>query len=166
MQTAEQLDDLQTIAPDDYDRARGKPTSNITHGVIQLQLGSQCIAQSKDKFRIVRELTLEFADGLVLTPDLAVLSKRQLRWGLEPTRCKEIPLLVVEIYSPTQGYLEIMEKRELYFAHGVKAFWAVQPSTQAIEIFSPGNLRPQIVQQGEAKDGSTGLVARLEEVFS
>lgn len=156
----------EVVEPGDYERERGKPMPNITHGAVQANITGCFYSQARGKYRIVTEMTLEFADGMVFTPDLSILSKRDLDWGGEPVRCKEVPILVVEIVSPTQGYLEIHQKRKAYFGYGVESVWVVEPDLQAIAIYRPGEARPQIVQQGEARDPATGLKARLEEVFS
>ena len=79
---------------------------------------------------------------------------------------RDVPLLVVEILSPHQGYQEIMDKLDVYFAHGVQSAWVVQPASQSIDLYRPGEQRPQIIQQGEAKDPATGLTIRLEEIFA
>ena len=73
---------------------------------------------------------------------------------------------MVEILSPRQGYQEIMDKLDIYFAHGVQSAWVVQPASQSIDIYCPGEQRPQIIQQGEAKDPATGLSVQLEKVFA
>ena len=167
MQTGEQVEGGETaVEPCGYDEERGKTVANITHSVIQTKIAGRFDVQGEDRYWVGTELTVEFDDGLVLTPDIAVLPKRPLNYGLEPARCREVPLCVVEIFSPTQGYLEIMEKRELYFSHGVESVWVVQPASQSIDIYRPGEQRPQIIQQGEAKDPATGLSVHLERVFA
>ena len=163
MQTVEQTG---AVGASDYERERGKPRPNLSHGAIQLRLGAALLARASDHYLVVSELTLEFADGVSLTPDLAVLPARPISWGLEPSKCRDVPLFVVEIDSPTQGYLEVMRKREAYSAHGVGSLWVVQPASQSIDVYLPGQPRPQIIQHGEVKDSSTGLAARLDQIFA
>ena len=165
MQTVEQIEQA-SVDLSDYEKERGKPTPNLTHGAIQMLLGAQLLAQARGRFLVISELTLEFGDGLTLTPDIAVLAKRQIDWGREPARCRDFPLLVVEILSPSQGYQSVVEKIDAYFAHGVKSVWQVNPALRAIAIYHPGNNEPEIIQHGEAKDLSTGLTARLDEIFA
>ena len=167
MQTIEPCEVRRGAAePSDYEKERGKPMPNITHGAVQANITGCFYAQVKGRFRVVTEMTLEFEDGMIFTPDLSVLPKRDLDWGGEPVRCKEVPLLVVEIISPTQGYLEIHQKRQAYFAHGVGSVWIVEPDLQAVAVYRPGEARPQLVQQGEVKDLTTGLTAQLEDIFA
>ena len=139
---------------------------NYSHGTVQANLIISLHAQARGEYRIIAELALELSDGTSLTPDVVALPKRPVNWGGEPVRCKETPLLVVEIVSPTQGYLEMNRKRLAYFRHGVRSVWIVEPDLQAVAIYLPGEKRPQIVQQGEIVDSATGLSARLEDIFS
>ncbi len=162
MQTIEQSE-AETSA---YEKERGKPMPNYSHGIVQANLIISLHTQAKGEYRIISELALEFSDGTTLTPDVVALPKRPVNWGGEPVRCKEIPQLVVEIVSPTQGYLEMNRKRLLYFRHGVRSVWIVEPDLQAVAIYHPGAGRPQIIQQGEITDPITGLTARLEDIFS
>ena len=139
---------------------------NYSHGAVQANIIGIFYAQAGAKYRISSELSLEFDEKTVVIPDISVLPRRAADWGGEPVRCKEVPILAVEILSPTQGDLELHLKRNAYFARGVESVWIVEPDLQAVAIYRPGEQRPQIIQQGEAKDPATGLVARLEEVFA
>ena len=77
-----------------------------------------------------------------------------------------MPKLVVEIPSPSQGFQEIENKLDLYFAHGVESVWIVQPGMQTVAIYLPNAPRPQVFTTGEVRDPVTGLAARLEEIFA
>ena len=70
------------------------------------------------------------------------------------------PLLVVEIFSPRQGYQDVMEKIDVYFRNGVKSCWIVSTPIHNITILGPGG------HSGVAKDPVTGLTADLATVFS
>ena len=139
---------------------------NYSHGLVQANIIGRLYPQLGDDLRLVTEVTLEFADGLVLTPDISIVSKRPVRLGREPARSRDLPLLVFEILSPSQGYLPVVEKVDAYFAHGVQSVWEVNPALHAVIIHRPGSDEPQIVQHGEVKDPITGVSLRLEEIFS
>ena len=127
-------------------------------------LGIQFTKQAADRFLVVPELTLEIAPGSSLTPDLTILPKRPLHGTREPARCRDIPLLVVEIVSPSQGYAVIVEKIDAYFAHGVQSVWEINPAQHAVAIHRPGQEAPDLFQHGEAKDPATGLTIQVEEI--
>ncbi len=163
MQTVEPIE---AVEVSEYEQERGKPMPNYSHSMIELRLGAAFLAQGKGRYNVGAELTLQFDDGTILTPDIAVMPVRPVNWGLEPARCNEVPILVVEVNSPSQGYFEVMQKRDRYFAQGVESVWVVQPASQSIDIYRPNQQRPQIVQQGEAKDPATGLTVSLEDLFA
>ena len=121
MQTDELTEEQEAVELSDDERERGKPMPNITHAAVQLSLGARLLAQAKDQFLVVAELTLEVPQTFSLAPDLAVLPKRSLNWGREPARCKEVPIAVVEIVSPSQGYQVIVDKVDAYLPTGYKA---------------------------------------------
>ena len=138
MQTDELIEGQEAVELSDYERERGKPTPNIVHGAVQAQLIARLLMQATDRFLVVGESTLEIPQAPSLTPDLAVLPKRPLNWGREPARCKEVPISVVEIVSPSQGYKIVVDKIDIYFAHGVQSVWEVNPALKYIAIHRPG----------------------------
>ncbi len=166
MQTDEITEEQEAVELSDYEKERGKPMPNMIHGLVQMRLGAQFLAQATDRFLIASELTLEILPTSSLTPDLAVLPKRALNWGREPARCKDVPISVVEIVSPSQGYQIIVDKIDLYFGHGVQSVWEVNPALKYIAIHRPGEKEVRVIQHGEASDPATGLTVRLEEVFA
>ena len=163
MQTAEEIESPELS---DYEKERGKPMPNISHAVVQANIIMGLGLGARGKYLIASELTLELPNGSVLIPDISVLPKRTLDYGGEPIRCREVPVLIVEIYSPTQGYQDIMAKLKVYFAQGVQSVWTVEPANQAIAVFAPGQARPRMFQEGEITDPATGLTVRLEEIFA
>ena len=98
--------------------------------------------------------------------DISVYPKQTPDWRHDVIRMRTMPKLAVEIPSPTQGFQEIADEFDLYFAHGVESVWVVQPGMQTVAIYLPGVVRPVVVTQGEARDPVTGLTARLEDIFA
>ncbi len=148
----------------DYEKERGKPMPSLNHGVIQSELIGAFLPFRE--FSVVSELTLELPDGSRLTPDISVYPRLRPDWYHDKVRMKTMPKLAVEIISPSQGFQEIGDKLDLYFAHGVESVWVVQPGMQAIAIYLPGTARPLVFTTGEARDPVTGLTARLEDIFA
>ena len=165
MQTDELIEGQEAVELSDYEKERGKPMPNIIHSAVQMSLAVAFSMQAKDRFLFLPELTLEISPSSALTPDFAVLSKRALNWGREPARCKDVPISVVEIVSPSQGYQVIIDKIDLYFAHGVQSVWEVNPALKYIAIHQPGEKEVRVIQHGEASDPATGLSVRLEDIF-
>ena len=148
----------------DYEKERGKPLPSLNHAFVQSRL---IVAfASFREFSILSELTLELPDGSRLTPDISVYPKLTKDWRHDVIRMKIMPTLAVEIPSPSQGFQEIADKLDLYFANGVESVWVVQPGMQTVAIYLPGVVRPLVVTEGEVKDPVTGLTARLEDIFA
>jgi Uma2 family endonuclease len=145
-----------------YEEERGKPMPSFNHAAIQVNLIVE-FARQRD-FRVCSELTLEFA-GQTYTPDLSLYSRAPLDLRHDVIRRSDPPLVVVEIFSPTQGYQSVMEKVDVYFRNGVKSCWIVSPPLHTITILRADG-QEEIVHAGIAKDSATGLTADLTAIFS
>jgi Uma2 family endonuclease len=75
------------------------------------------------------------------------------------------PLLAIEIFSPTQGAQEVLDKVEVYFRNGVKSCWIVSPAFRTITVLRPDGSQ-QVYDSGKVTDPVTGLTVDLAEVFS
>ncbi len=148
----------------DYELERNKPTPSFNHGVVQHRLGTAL--SSFSAFTLASELTLKFPDGEKLTPDLCAYPRRTIDWSRDIIGMTEMPRMVVEIVSPCQGFQDIMEKLDRFFAHGVESAWVIQPYSQSITIYLPGQSRPLNFFQGEVRDPATGMTVRVEDIFA
>jgi Uma2 family endonuclease len=156
------METLDLEKPLNYEEERGKPMPSFNHAAIQVNLIGEFIRQPD--FRVCSELTVEF-DGRPYTPDLSVYPRVPLDLRHDVIRRTDPPLVVVEIFSPTQGYQSVMEKVDAYFRNGVKSCWIVSPPLHTITILTPDGPEAT-VHAGLAKDSATGLTADLAAVFS
>ena len=132
------------------------------HGVIQANLIGEFL--NHREFRVIRELSLHFG-GRDLVPDLSICRRVPLDLRHDQVRRTDLPLVAVEIYSPTQGSLEIMEKVDAYLAAGVLSVWVVTPPIRNVTIFTPDG-REHPFTAGVATDPTIGVTADLAVVFS
>ncbi len=146
--------------PLSYEEERGKPMPSFHHGAVQLNLGIE-LAKHRN-YRVVSEVTF-LLNGVSYTPDLCVYSARKLDFRHDIVKTKELPLVAVEIFSPSQGSLEIMEKVETYLAAGVKSVWVVAPPLTSITIYTTGGQKGFL--EGTVTDPATGIQVEMEEVF-
>jgi len=154
---------LQEVPPYDYETDRGKPMPSQSHAVAQMNLGGEYLKDRR--YRPMSELKLRLA-GRSFTPDICVYAREPINFLHDVIERTDPPLLVVEIYSPTQGYNTVMEKRDLYLAAGVKTCWVVDPFQRTISIF-PAEGEPQTFVYGQvATDPVIGITADLNVVFS
>ncbi|WBQ07068.1 Uma2 family endonuclease [Kribbella sp. CA-293567] len=66
---------------------------------------------------------------LLLRPDLLVTSRAEAGPAYV-----ENAVLAVEVLSPTTRVADVVTKRELYAAHGVPAYWLLDPGTQELTV--------------------------------
>jgi Uma2 family endonuclease len=116
-----------------------------------------------DGYSILSELALDL-DGEQTVPDISVYPKLVIDWVRDEIRMTAPPLLIVEILSPTQGILELVEKMEMYFAAGVKSCWLVQPTLKTIALFTP-SMEPHVYTTGDITDPVTGITVNIEDIF-
>jgi Uma2 family endonuclease len=56
-------------------------------------------------------------------------------YGVDPAEWEQVPLIAIEIVSPTNTAAELAEKRADYFAAGVRHVWVVYPRQQQVEVY-------------------------------
>ena len=109
---------------------------------------------------------LPFADDSFVTPDLLVHdleSARTLSWDLT-----HLPLLVVEVLSPSHARQDRFTKRRLYQEVGVPLYWVVDPDAKCVEVWTPEALFPVTehhVVRWHPDGAAEPLVVGLEELF-
>jgi len=127
-----------------YERERGKPMPNLTHGSIQANLVFELKSGYRSQYRIVSEVTLATQpDGS--TPDVILYPLMPLGFGDEPAKRIDAPLLCIEIYgpayrSPSQSLEQMVDKTAVYFAFGVRSCWIVAPAVKGVFVYDrPGH---------------------------
>ena|SRR5438477_9485207 len=89
-------------------------------------------------------------------------------FGADPAEWEKVPLIAAEIVSPTNTAAELVEKRNDFFAAGVRHVWIVYPRQQEVEVYdSPAGSR---VLRGdsvlEADDVLPGFRLRIDDLFA
>jgi len=114
-------------------------------------------------YSVFSELTLDI-DGADHVPDISLYPKRTINRLDDVIRVSEMPLLAVEILSPTQGTWDVLKKFKVYFQAGVKSCWLVEPVTSAVVVCSaPGRARTFV--EDEIVDETLGLRVPIKEIF-
>ena len=161
--TVEDHEEPDTVTlPLAYEEERGKPMPSNNHGAVQMNLGGEFLKHRE--FRVISELSLLLGER-DFVPDLSIYRREPLDLRHDQVRRTDPPLVAVEIYSPTQGSLEIMEKVDAYLAAGVLSVWVVSPPIRNVTIFTPDG-REHPFSAGVATDPAIGVTADLAVVFS
>ncbi len=120
--------------PTTYERERGKPIPNLTHGSIQANLVFELKTAYRNLYRIASEVTLlTQPDGS--TPDVLMYPLMPLGFGDEPAKRTDAPLLCIEIQSPSQSLEQMVDKTTVYFAFGVQTCWIVAPAVKGVFVY-------------------------------
>lgn len=103
-------------------------------------------------------------------PDIFFISKERLNI-IKEQHIAGAPDLVIEILSPSTASRDRVEKSKMYYTHGVKEYWLVDPEIETVEILTPGEKYWQIdgTYNNKATLHSpllTGLEINLKDIFA
>ncbi len=153
------------VAANPYERERGKPMPNLTHGAIQANVIVQLAVNYGALYRIASEVALATVpDGS--TPDIVVYPARPLNFANEPARQTDAPLLTVEIQSPSQATEEMVEKTLRYFSFGVRSCWVVFPALQGVAVYSAPGTFHFFHGDEVLKDTNLNIEVDLRKIFA
>lgn len=105
----------------------------------------------------------------VLQPDILFIANER-KHVITEKNIFGAPDLVVEIVSPSSGYYDLIEKKEIYEKFGVKEYWIVDPKKRWLEIYFNDNGKFRLAQRAE-KTGTakstilTGFEIQLDRLF-
>ena len=89
--------------------------------------------------------------------DVAYISAETARANSDGARLIDgVPVLVVEILSPTDAQEDIAEKVQLYLDCGVALVWVAEPIFRTITVYQPGR-PPELFNDTQAIDGGSHL---------
>ncbi|AGL00989.1 Uma2 family endonuclease [Desulfoscipio gibsoniae] len=105
----------------------------------------------------------------VIAPDVLFIAKDRLDIVGE-LYIQAAPDLVVEIISPSTASIDRKKKSKLYFIHGVKEYWMVDPDQRLVEVLIAGEKEWRWAGVFDQEDVLTtdllpGLEISLSEVF-
>jgi Uma2 family endonuclease len=103
-------------------------------------------------------------------PDIFFIAKDRLDI-IKEQHVDGAPDLIIEILSPSTASRDRVEKSRLYFTHGVKEYWIVDPDSMVVEILTPGEKYWQIAGTYNQKETLSspllqGLNINLMDVFT
>lgn len=99
-------------------------------------------------------------------PDLFVTPAEQVTGDWRDVRTR---LLAVEVLSPSSAQADRVKKRRLYQDRGVVTYWVVDADARLVEVWHPGDERPEIVTdvlRWRVTPEAPELAIALAELFS
>ena len=131
------------------------------HSMVQAKLAY--LLANLNKFNVFTELSLEI-DKSEYKPDVCLYPKVKKKVIKDITKMTELPLLAIEILSPSQYNQDLIDKIEIYFAAGIKSCWIVLPTAKAISVYSSlENFKT--FAEGNLIDNIIGIELPINEIF-
>lgn len=119
---------------------------------------------SFETYSVFSELTLKFEKEYVA--DICLYPKRSINFASgDVIKVTDIPLLIVEILSPTQGTQEVLDKFVQYFQAGVQSCWLVIPVTQTVTVYSSMD-QAKTFTDGDIVDASLDITLSIHAFFA
>lgn len=146
------------------------PSPHYTHqyGVLGLyRLVHAFVADHGIGSVLVSPADLDLRSGQLVQPDLFVSGMVDGRL-VRDWEDVGIPLLVVEVLSPSTARHDRITKRRLYQRSGVPMYWIVDLDARQVEVWTPDAINPQIARDAltwQPEGASEPLVIELAAYF-
>jgi Uma2 family endonuclease len=134
---------------------------SFNHGYFQLSIG--IALRQQENFSVVSASSIEI-NGKEYIPDISVYPKRKVDRLHDVVKMTDMPLLAIEIISPNQGTLELMNKFDVYFEGGIKSCWLVDPLPGSVMVLNSPN-KAQTFTSGEVIDEVVDMRVPIDELF-
>ena len=124
---------------------------------------SEILAQlyKQQTLRPLPELTLAIEKGI--TPDISVYHKEEIKPNFleDITRYEKLPILAIEIISPSQNVQDLLEKAKMMLQAGVRTVWTVEPFSNTIFVTDKSGTR----RFHNAKVESDNITVDFAQIF-
>ncbi len=108
------------------------PSPNLLHQLAITRLGVRLeSARAEGMLVAVGPVDVVVSPTRVFAPDLLVVSA-----GVDRRRkLTEMPLLVVEVRSPSTAIFDVNVKRQVYAEAGIPSYWIVDPDRPSVTVY-------------------------------
>ncbi len=114
------------------------PSPSLFHQIISIKVTKLFLfflERTNDKgLFLTAPLDIFFDDGNVFQPDLIYISENR-KAEIVKDKIQGAPDLVVEILSPSNGYYDLRQKKDIYEKHGIAEYIIIDPIQQSAEVF-------------------------------
>jgi Uma2 family endonuclease len=86
----------------------------------------------------------------VVQPDILFIAKQRFHIITEKN-ISGAPDLIIEILSPSTGYYDLIEKKEIYEKYGVQEYWIIDPKKKRVETYNNIKSKFKLNQRLEKK---------------
>jgi Uma2 family endonuclease len=116
-------------------------------------------------YSVFSELTIQI-EGKDYVPDVCLYPKKPINFASSDIiKMTELPLLAIEVLSPTQGTQEVIDKFKIYFAAGIKSCWLIIPPAQTIVVYNTEE-NAKTFNRGHLIDEKMSIRVSLKAIFA
>lgn len=138
-------------------------TPSKLHSYLERKLAA--VFDPLPQFTAFLNLTLDIG-GEDYIPDLCVYPHMPIDFAEDDVvRMTDLPVMVVEIVSPSQTIQEVLSKFPVYFQAGIRSCWLVVPQTKTISVYTAPN-QGQIFNTGDVVDPALDVRLPLSQIFA
>jgi Uma2 family endonuclease len=173
LMTAEQFDQLPEEEGRRWELLDGElvemPNASLKHNLITSLLSHRWFTYFEThKIGVAaQETDFSFGSERRLRPDLAMISLEALA-GLDIERVPvtAVPLIVVEVVSPSQNFDQLHRKIQIYLESGVEEVWVVYPGGKQIYVHRKGTVQLYSAEESIATPFLPGWSLRVGDLFT
>jgi len=147
---------------------------SVNHSLAQVKLAS--LLDNDERFTVLTELSLDISQHDLskygvkakdeIKPDVCVYSNEIGYQESDIVKMTDMPLLAIEILSPSQGTKELKDKIHAYFYLGVRSCWLVIPDAQLISVYAKqGGFKNFDMRDAEVIDEVIDIHLPIQKVF-
>ncbi len=155
---------------------------SANHALVQTRL---IRTLPEDKFTIATELSLDMSSPErqnilanckisakhELKPDIVLYYAQDFDYidpaeDVDMVRVEKVPLLCIEVVSPSQTSGLILAKLRAYFAMGAKSCWYVEPNLKLVKVFSSPKQSEPFFEKDELIDRVLDIRLPLNKIFA
>ncbi len=174
--TAEDLEEMGSDSKRfelDEGMLREKDVMGLQHGEIQIEISSTLHVHVRHNqlgrvYPSDTHFVLYRNPDRVVMPDISfVRADRVPPDGERGGFAQFAPDFVVEVVSPSDRRIEVLEKIRLYERAGVPLIWLVQPPSRSVTVYALGQ-EPRTLHEGDILDGGDvipGFTLAMADIF-
>lgn len=139
------------------------PRPSLEHQNVSANLYFELRQQLKDTdCKPILEVDLVLANDS-LVPDLMIICAQEL----QGKRYEKLPLIVVEIISPTSASRDHIIKRHKYEELGIKEYWIISPEEKCVTVFDFTANRHEMYCDGQVRSFVLPAIQiALDDIFA
>lgn len=132
------------------------PSPGVLHGIVAALIARILLNyafESQSGVVTSNDSGLAISENMVLGPDLMFFLGKRSVAEFPQGYSREVPLLCVEILSPSNRMTQMIRKVNYYHRFGVKLVWIVDPEERSVHVFRNDEL-PKLLDESDTLSGN------------